>query len=143
MTSSVTIYHIPKEHLKKQISNTPCCINIIDTPGFGDTRGPVWDKKIFTMIGALLGSGKDGGLEHLNYILLTVKATDNRLSPSSKYIYDNIQNLYAADLSERMMGMFTFSDGGIPAAYEAIKAAKIPLKEENIFKFNNSAMWSC
>ena len=90
------------------------------------------------MIGALLGAGskdEDGGLTHLNYILLTVKSTDNRLPPASKYIYDKINNLYASDLSERMMGMFTFSDGGDPAAYQAITAAKIPLKREHIFKF--------
>ena len=40
ITSSVTIYHIPAEHIKKKVSMEPCCINIIDTPGLGDSRGP-------------------------------------------------------------------------------------------------------
>ena len=38
--------------------------------------------------------------------------------------------------------MFTFSDGGDPQAYEAVKAAEIPMRERNRFRFNNSAIWS-
>ena len=85
------------------------CINIIDTPGFGDTRGQVWDHKIFEMIRGLLNT-----LKTLDYVGLVVKATETRLNPSSKYVYNKIQNLYAEDLSERILGMFTFSDGGDP-----------------------------
>ena len=44
MTSEVTIYHIPSGEIKQQIcAEGICCVNIIDTPGFGDTRGPQWD----------------------------------------------------------------------------------------------------
>ena len=48
--------------------------------------------------------------------------------------------MYAKDLSERVLGMFTFSDGGEPQGYIAVKAAGI--KMTDLFKFNNSAMWS-
>ena len=55
MTSDITIYHIPSTELEDgKLSSTPCCVNIIDTPGFGDTRGPVWDVKIEKMITGLL-----------------------------------------------------------------------------------------
>lgn len=137
MTSKVTIYHIPQRLITNTISKEPCCVNIIDTPGFGDTRGPVWDNKISSMIGALLQE-----LQTLDYILLTVKASDNRLSHASKFIYSKIQGLYADDLTERVVGMFTFSDGGDPQAFEAVKAAEIPMRERNRFRFNNSATWS-
>ena len=89
------------------------------------------------MIGALLQE-----LQTLDYILLTVKASDNRLSHASKFIYSKIQGLYADDLTERVVGMFTFSDGGDPQAFEAVKAAEIPMRERNRFRFNNSATWS-
>ena len=91
------------------MSNDKHCINIIDTPGFGDTRGAVWDYKIFEMIKGCLTE-----LQTLDYITLVVKATENRLASSSKHVYIKVQNLYADDLSERILGMFTFSDGAEP-----------------------------
>ena len=109
MTSTVNIYHIPSNLIVNKFSNENCCINIIDTPGFGDTRGHEWDVRIFNMISNLLTE-----MESLNYILMIVKATENRLSPSSQFIYSQIQKLYSEDLSDRMLGMFTFSDGGDP-----------------------------
>ena len=89
MTSTVTIYHIPSAHIVNKISKDNSCINVIDTPGFGDTRGRAWDIKIFNMISNLLGS-----MSSLNYMLMVVKATENRLTPSSKFIYKQIQKLY-------------------------------------------------
>ena len=41
MTSDITIYHVPSTALKgNMLSSKPCCVNVIDTPGLGDTRGP-------------------------------------------------------------------------------------------------------
>ena len=122
MTSSVTIYHIPAKHIVNKISKDNCCINIIDTPGFGDTRGQAWDWKIFNMITNLLQS-----MEQLNYLLMVVKATENRLTPSSKFIYKKIQSLYSEDLAERLLGVFTFSDASEPQGYTAVAAAGIEL----------------
>ena len=76
----------------------------------------------------------------LDYILMVVKSNENRLSMSSKFIYSQIQNLYAKDLSERVLGMFSFSDGAEPQGYIAVKAAGINMTE--MFKFNNSTMWT-
>ena len=64
-------------------------------------------------------------MESLNYMLMVVKATENRLAPSTKFIYSQIEQLYSQDLAERMLGMFTFSDGAEPQGYTAIKAAGI------------------
>ena len=85
LTSTVTIYHIPHDHVVNKISNDNCCINIVDTPGFGDTRGHAWDMKIFNMISNLLNS-----LEALNYLFMVVKSTENRLTPSTKFVYKKI-----------------------------------------------------
>ena len=134
-TSKVSIYHIPSEHIVNGVSQEKHCINIIDTPGFGDTRGIVWDYKIFEMIKGCLTE-----LQTLDYISLVVKASENRLASSSKHVYIKIQNLYADDLSERILGMFTFSDGAEPQGYIAVTAEGIEMAEK--FKFNNSAMWS-
>ena len=115
MTSTVTIYHIPAEHIVNRISKDSCCINIVDTPGFGDTRGQEWDWKIFNMIKNLLNE-----LEQLNYILMVVKATENRLTDSTKFIYKQTTDLYKKDLADRMLGMFTFADVSEPQGFIAV-----------------------
>ena len=135
MTSTVTIYHIPADVIVKNIGSKKCCINIIDTPGFGDTRGHGWDWKIFNMVNNLLNT-----MNSLNYMLLVVKATEMRLTSSSNWIYKQVESLYSEDLAERMLGVFTFSDGGEPLGYTAVTAAGISMGEK--FKFNNSAMFS-
>ena len=77
MTSTVNIYHLPHDQIKVPIAfnNMNCCLNIIDTPGFGDTRGEEWDKKIGYMIQSTLLK-----LSTLDYLVLVVKATENRLA---------------------------------------------------------------
>lgn len=115
MTSKITIYHIPHTVIVNGINANQHCINIVDTPGFGDTRGPKWDSKISSMVATLLNERT--GLQNLDYLLLTVKASDNRLTPAAKFIYSKIQGLYADDLTERLVGMFTFSDGANPQAF--------------------------
>ncbi len=86
------------------------------------------------MISGLLNS-----LKILDYMLMVVKSTENKLTSSSQFIFEKIQKLYAKDLSDRMLGIFTFSDGGEGQALTAVNAAGIKLAKT--FKFNNSAMW--
>lgn len=75
MTSTVTIYHIPYEVIVNGLAQEEkCCINLIDTPGFGDTRGTNWDRIFFSMIESLLRK-----FYSLDYIMLVVKASENRL----------------------------------------------------------------
>ena len=62
----MTIYHIPAEHIVNKVDSSKSkCINIIDTPGFGDTRGPEQDKMTVKMISALFNS-----LVTLDYMLM-------------------------------------------------------------------------
>ena len=85
MTSAVTIYHIPQSVIVNGVSkDRHCGINIIDTPGFGDTRGPSFDNKIYSMIENVLKS-----LFTLDYIMLVVKSTDNRLGEAQKFTRGN------------------------------------------------------
>ena len=137
MTSEVTIYHIPADEIKQKIStHDQCCVNIIDTPGFGDTRGAKWDEMIFEMLSQLLHE-----IDSLDYFMIVVKSTDNRLGEAAKFVYNQIQGLYATDISERVLGMFTFSDGNPPNALAGIEASGITINPHH-FLFNNSSMWN-
>ena len=107
-TSKVTIYHIPAKYIKNQINGdaTPCCINIIDTPGFGDTR-PGMDKNIRTMIRACFDV-----LKTLDYILVVAKSDGNQFTQAQKEVFGEVTDVYkGANLHDRMLGIFTFNDG--------------------------------
>ena len=80
-------------------------------------------------------------LDYLDYFLIAVKSTDNRLGEGMKFIYKQISGLYATDISERVLGMFTFSDTNRPCALEGIAAAEIKINDRH-FLFNNSSTWS-
>jgi len=135
VTSAVTIYHIKSEWIKNYINpDRRACINIIDTPGFGDTRGLKWDRLIYEMIELTLKN-----LKMLDYVLLVTKSTDTRLGASTKFVFQSIQNLWAKDIAERILVMYTFSDGKAPLAEQALNDEGIITKRG--FKFNNSAIW--
>ena len=93
------------------------CINIIDTPGFGDTNYGN-DHKIFSMI---TNTFKE--LETLDYVLFVNKASDNRLVFAIRDVYERIQSMFANDTKDRFMVMCTFSDDKRPLCIEAIKKA--------------------
>ena len=78
LTSTVTIYHIPSDQIVNSLSVQQCCVNIIDTPGFGDTRGPEWDNKIADMLSATFES-----LAKIDYVLMVIKSSEIRLTESS------------------------------------------------------------
>ena len=64
-------------------------------------------------------------LDSLDYFMIIAKSSENRLGESARMIYNQIQSLYATDISERVLGMFTFSDDNEPGALAGIKEAKI------------------
>ena len=60
-------------------------------------------------------------LNSIDYIMLVCKASDNRLGASLKWVYLNIENMFAQDLAERILVMCTFSDGKQPLALDAVR----------------------
>ena len=70
---------------------------------------------------------------------IVVKSSTNRLDIPSKFIYTTINNMYANDITDRVLGMLTFSDGSEGIVKKALDEAGIKLVEQ--FKFNNSKMF--
>lgn len=116
-TSYVTIYHIDG------INGYPP-ITIIDTPGFGDSRGMKFDDKIIEMIRDLFKNWIDS----VNGICFVANATSARLTTTQKYIFINIISLFGNDIAENFIPMITFSDGKKPLILASL------LDNESIFK---------
>ena len=108
-------------------------IRIIDTPGFGDTKGITVDDQITNKFEALFKE-----ISEIDYILLTIKSTETRLKAGSKYVYDRVQQIFGKDAKDRFIFMCTFADGNPPLCLDTIK----DIYFEKYFTFNNSALYT-
>ncbi|KAL0156119.1 hypothetical protein M9458_047365, partial [Cirrhinus mrigala] len=99
-------------------------LTIIDTPGYGDTRGIDLDKQISVSLLSLSRSAE--GVNEIHAVCLVIKATQNRLSERQIYIFDAVQSLFGRDIVENIVLLFTHSNGKAPKnALTAVKEAKI------------------
>lgn len=114
-------------------------LNIIDTPGFGDTRGIVRDKELVEQVRQFFTSTGDQGVDELNAVCFVVKASEVRLTPTMRYIFDSILAVFGNDIEKHIHILMTFADGDEPPALNAVKAANVPFQKA--FAFNNSALF--
>ena len=112
-------------------------MTIIDTPGYGDTRGIKKDKEITHQIKAFFEGGN--GVNTLHAICFFVKSSDARLTPTQRYIFDSVLVLFGKDIADNIFLLITFADGQLPPVLKMVKEADIPFKES--YKFNNSVLY--
>ncbi|XP_048030546.1 uncharacterized protein LOC125257828 [Megalobrama amblycephala] len=132
-TSKITVYGFYQQ-------TSPIDLTVIDTPGYGDTRGIDIDKEI---AGSLFSLNKSEGINELHAVCLVIKASQNRLSDRQIYIFDSVQSLFGRDIVENIVLLFTHSNGKKPKnALTAVKEAKIKCAENDknqpvFFLFDN------
>ena len=138
MTQKITAYTI-YPHEGSPIDYT---LTIVDTPGFGDTRGLKRDKEIVGQIQKFFSmSVHDGGVDHLDALGFVTPASLPRLSPTQQYVFDSILSVFGKDVKDNILMMITFADGSDPPVVGAIRKAEVCY--QYFFKFNNSAIYSC
>ncbi|KTF77376.1 hypothetical protein cypCar_00047365 [Cyprinus carpio] len=133
-TSEITMYEV--FHVKSPISLT-----IIDTPGYGDTRGLDKDPEVAENLATLFQS-KDGVCE-VDAVCFVIQASKNRLSDRQHYIISSVLSLFGKDIVNNIVFLITHSDGLPPKnILGAVNKAKIPCKRDKSgqpvhFLFNN------
>ncbi|XP_016115457.1 uncharacterized protein [Sinocyclocheilus grahami] len=140
-TSKITAYQI--NHMDG--FRVPFSLTIVDTPGFGDTRGISHDQKITAQIQEFFSAR--GGIDHIDAVCFVVQASLARLTHTQKYIFDSILSIFGKDIAENIIVLVTFADGKTPPVLEAIKVSQVPCSTNESgdplhFKFNNSAMFA-
>ncbi|XP_016115645.1 uncharacterized protein [Sinocyclocheilus grahami] len=133
-TSSITVYGF---YLQESLIH----LTIIDTPGYGDTRGVKKDKEIGESLLSLSKSEEE--IHEIHAVCLVINSTQNRLSDRQIYIFDAVQSLFGRDIADNIILLLTHSDGLRPKnALRAVKEANIKcaVNEQNqpvFFLFNN------
>ncbi|XP_035286617.1 uncharacterized protein LOC118234291 [Anguilla anguilla] len=143
-TQSQTIAITAYEIYGLEELSVPFSLTVIDTPGFGDTEGLENDQRVSQYFYKLLTSTR--GIQQIDAACLVVKATENRLSLSQKYIFDAILSLFGKNMEKNILTLITFSDWMPPSeALEAVAESGVPFpKDENDeplhFLFNNLSL---
>jgi len=133
MTTDISYYYISDERPLSE-GRRPCHVRIIDTPGFGDTRGVAADEGIVKQFERLFTEE----VHELDCILIVVKAGETRWTESNRYVYDRIQQMFGKDASTRFVLMCTFADGAPPLAPRTLRPY---VTFQEVFPFNNSALY--
>ena len=115
-TEEVNIYYI-----KAANGNPP--LKIIDTPGFGDTRGISFDQEIPKKLEVTFKTQ----IDRIHAVCFVGKSSDDKLSATQKYIFSSIFDLFGKDIGENIIAMITFADGNTPNILQC-------LENDHIFK---------
>ena len=130
-TDYITVYTIHHQPwFRAQFSLT-----LVDTPGYGDTRGIQWDQGLTNNLKQMFASEDSYGVEVLDVVGFVVQASLPRLTPTQKYIFDYVMSLFGKNIAENIFVFATFADGSKPQVVEMLKNFHLKFKE--IFKFNN------
>ena len=114
-------------------------LTIVDTPGFGDTRGIDRDNEITKQIRKFFISSGNQGIDHIDVVAFVAQSSLPRLTATQKYIFDQILALFGKDIGQNIYLMLTFADGKVPQVLTGIQEARLPYQE--YFKFNNSIIF--
>ncbi|KAK4015793.1 hypothetical protein OUZ56_030764 [Daphnia magna] len=140
-TSGITAYDI--HHAEG--FRVPYSLTIVDTPGYGDTKGLDRDKEITEMIRKFFED--KSGIQNLDIIGFVAQASLPRLTPTQIYIFDSVLSIFGKDVEENIDFLLTFADGQNPPILSAIAAAGLPYPKEpgtglpRHHKFNNSGFF--
>ncbi|TDH02423.1 hypothetical protein EPR50_G00173390 [Perca flavescens] len=119
-TSDVIVYQI----FGFEDKTLPYSMTIIDTPGYGDTRGIKHDLNIMERLFYLFRS--EDGVHEINAVGLVMKSSENRLNDRLRYILDSVVSLFGKDMEKNIVALITYSNGRKPKdSLQALEAAEI------------------
>ncbi|XP_057377816.1 uncharacterized protein LOC130699582 [Daphnia carinata] len=137
-TSSVTAYTI---HHQEGMA-VPYSITIIDTPGYGDTRGVARDKEITAAIHSFL-TQQEIPIGEIHAACFVAASGDSRLTATQRYIIDSVLSIFGKDMKSNLRLLVTFADNADPPVVGACLSANFPATSDGIAysKFNSSVLY--
>uniref|UniRef100_A0A671QTQ6 Uncharacterized LOC107702766 n=1 Tax=Sinocyclocheilus anshuiensis TaxID=1608454 RepID=A0A671QTQ6_9TELE len=123
-TSEITVYEVfPVK--------SPMSLTIIDTPGYGDTRGLDKDLEVAENLNLATLFQSNDGVHEVDAVCFVIKSSKNRLSDRQHYIISSILSLFGKDIMNNIVFLITHSDGLPPKnVIGAINKAKIPCRRD-------------
>ena len=132
-TSSVTAYtlhHRPGMTISHSIT-------IIDTPGYGDTRGIQKDEEITRTIQRFLIENNKDRFDSMHVVCFVTASGDSKLSHTQRYILDSMQFIFGNNVKDNIRLLVTFADNSDPQVIEGCREAGVEFPYEMFSKFNS------
>ncbi|CAG0893304.1 unnamed protein product [Darwinula stevensoni] len=137
ITDEVSAYIVHAQHGSRYPHN----LIIIDTPGFGDTRGLQADKELLQKLKRFYDVGKKWNITRIHAVGLVVKLSDCRITTEQKYVFESVLSVFTKEVEPAFVAVVTFADGSSdPPGLKVLKAAGIPYND--VFLVNNSPVFS-
>lgn len=111
---------------------------LIDTPGFGDTRGIERDQQMILQIEKFLT--QDYGVDQVDGVGFVIPASATRLTHTQRYVYDSLASVFGKDIKDNIFIMATFADARKPPVLAALREANMDYG--HVYRFNNSALYA-
>ena len=99
-TDGVHLYYL------KDYCNKP--LIIIDSQGYGDTRGKKYDEMVNDAFKYVFSTV----IDHINTVCFISKSNTNRLDILTRYIFSSVTSLFSEDISENFIVTSTFASKG-------------------------------
>lgn len=115
---------------------------LIDTPGFGDSRGLEFDQQTVKSLQAFFNNKEGYAVEELSSLGLVIQASQSRLTAEQMYVFNSVLDIFGNDVAKNICLLFTFADAQLPPALATVKKEGIPFSKDGVFKFNNSAVFA-
>lgn len=97
-TDGVHLYYVRDQDNKPLI--------IIDSQGYGDTRGTLYDQKINDAFKYVFSNV----IDHINTVAFISKSNNNRIDILTKYIFSCVTSLFSEDISENFIILATYAN---------------------------------
>ncbi|CAJ1069922.1 uncharacterized protein LOC117808790 [Xyrichtys novacula] len=125
-TTDVTVYEI----FGFEDQTLPYSLTIIDTPGYGDTRGIEKDNIVGQKLLELFRT--EGGVHKINVVGLVLKASVNRLDDRQSYTLNSVLSLFDKKMEDSVVALITHSNGRRPKnVLTALEAAKVKCAKDD------------
>lgn len=111
---------------------------LIDTPGFGDTRGIKRDREMMRQVEMFLKQSY--GIDSVDGVGFVTPSSAARLTQTQRYVYEGLSSMFGKDIKNNIYVMATFADAKTPPVLEALKDANV--EYAGFYKFNNSALYA-
>ncbi|XP_053386543.1 uncharacterized protein LOC123539300 [Mercenaria mercenaria] len=115
-------------------------LNIIDTPGFGDTSVLTREQVIVDQIRQLFSESQPKGASFIDAVCFLIKAPDARLTAVQSHNFELVMSLFGKDIKRNICSLITFADGADPPVIAALKESGLPFGQS--FTFNNSGLFA-